>query len=213
MTQKKLRIGVFGISRSGKDYTIEGAVRILSRRGRDFGHISMIKVVHKNLGTSKLSEMTRDEKLLLMDKVHEDMDDESSRSDVIIDEHYCFPKTYGGMTQVNRYSMEKLPFRDVYDEEADLSYEVVFDEREIGKYDDVYFLDIDPAVVLDRFRSSEGDKRNLDITLNDVRCWILHEKYAVKSLCERYGVPFHLLKDPETTSADLAEGILSLGAE
>ena len=197
------RIAVFGISRSGKDYTIEGAVERLIGEGKRYRHLSIIGTVHKLLNGKKLCNMSEMEKRALMDKVHMEMDSLSLMSSTIVDEHYCFPGTYGGKVIHTDYTDEKLPFREFYDEDLESTYEIVFDESELKKYRLVVFLDIDPEVVLERFRTSEGCKHNDYITLKDVKNWILFEKSNLRLLCRKYGIPFFTLNDPTTSSADL----------
>ena len=197
------RIAVFGISRSGKDYTIEGAVDRLTAAGKRYCHLSMIGTVHDLLKGRKLREMSKMDKLALMDRVHMEMDSISLMCSTIVDEHYCFPGTYGGKVIHTDYTEEKLPFREFYDEDLESTYEIVFDESELKKYRLVVFLDIDPEVVLERFRTSEGCKHNDYITLKDVKNWILFEKSNLRLLCRKYGIPFFTLNDPTTSSADL----------
>lgn len=197
------RIAVFGISRSGKDYTINGAVEKLSAMGLRYRHLSMIGTVNSLRGERKLSQMAEMEKLALMEKVHFEMDSASVMSNTIVDEHYCFPGTYGGKVIHTGYVDEKLPYREYYDEELETPYEVVFDESELVKYRIVVFLDIDPEIILERFRTSEGCKRNDYITLKDVSNWILFEKTGIRNLCRKHSIPFYTLKDLATTSADL----------
>lgn len=202
------RVAVFGISRSGKDYSIEGAVDRLSASGINYMHVSMIRVVRGFLNGRKLSEMDFEEKRKLMDKVHLQMDNIASYDNVIVDEHYCFPSYYGGKKIHTGYVDEKLPYVIKYDDELDMVYEVVFDNNEINKYDQVFYLDIDPEVILGRFRTSEGAKRNEFITLEDVRNWMLFEKYNIQSLCASHGIPFICLKDPNKTSDDIVRQIV-----
>ena len=199
------RIAVFGISRSGKDYSINGAVERLASKGHPFRHVSMISTVHQLLGNRKLSQMGEKEKLDLIDRVRMELDSASVFRNIIVDEHYCFPVTYGGKVIHSGYVDEKLPSHIVYDDDLDRSYEVVFIESEIKKYEIVFYLDIPAEIVLDRFRSSEGSKRNNLITLEDVRKWILYEKFSLRDLCRKYSIPFVTLTDPRRTFEDIAE--------
>ena len=202
------RIAVFGISRSGKDYTIDGAVDILTSMGRRYSHLSMIGTVHQLLNGRKLSEMSENDKLALMNKVHQEMDSAAVLCSVIVDEHYCFPGTYGRRIIHTGYTDEKLPFKEFYDEELETPYEIVFDQEELRKYRAVAYLDIDPSVILERFRTSEGCKRNELITLEDVKNWILFERTSLQMLCRMYKVPFKTLRDPAKTSEELAKFIM-----
>lgn len=202
------RIAVFGTSRSGKDYTIRGAVPILRSHGKCYDHVSMIELVRSILDGNKLCRMNESEKEGLMKNVRKEIDDLAQKGNIFVDEHYCFPKTYGGKTIHNPYVDEKLPYCEIYDEDLDRIYEVVFKDHYLDGYDAVYYLDINSRILLDRFRTSEAEKKNEEITRNDIRSWKLFERFEIQRLCGQKGIPFIRLIDPSTTSEDLAMDII-----
>ena len=205
-----VRAAVFGISRAGKNYTINGAVERLASNGLQYRHVSMIGTVHELLGGKKLRDMNMSEKLELMERVHFKIDMAASEGNIIVDEHYAFPETYGGKKIDSEYVNERLPDIIVSDDDLDREYRVVLDESEIPKYDIVFFLDINPETVLGRFRNSKGDKHNDAITIGDIRCWSVFERYCLKALCESYDVPFVRLTDPQTASEMIADCIMGM---
>ena len=201
-------IAIFGTSRSGKDYTIKETVRILKLQGVDYSHVSMIGSVHSILEGDKLSHMSEPEREKILKKVRNRIDNAALEGNIFVDEHYCFPKTYGGEAIHNSYADEKLPYHDVYDEDLDRTYEVVFKDFYIDGYDAVYYLDIDSKILLNRFRTSEAEKKNEKITINDIRLWKLFEISEIRRLCNLKNIPFKQLIDPSMTSTDIAEDII-----
>lgn len=204
MNTKTTRIGVFGTSRSGKDYTIDGAVDILKKESIDFRHVSPIGMVHDELNGRRLKGMPEEEKKELVRNIRKNIDSISGSSNVFVDEHFCFPSTYGGKVLNDGYNDEKLPRRYCFDEMSQRDYEVVIEEEEIVKDDMVIYLDIPEEEILRRFRISEGCKQNNDITLDDIRCWKDYEKRNLTDICKKHSIPFALLHDPKVTFDDLA---------
>lgn len=202
------RIAIFGTSRSGKDHTIKGAVPILWSHGKRYGHVSLIGQVHNILDGNKLSHMNEPEKEELMKAVRKEIDDLALKESIFVDEHYCFPKTYGGKTIHNQYVDEKLPYREVYDKDLDRTYEVVFKDYHLNGYDAVYYLDINSETLLDRFRNSEAEKRNEEITKDDIHSWKQFERFEIQRLCDQKDVPFIRLTDPSTISEELATDLI-----
>lgn len=213
MNSKKLRIAVFGTSRSGKDYTVEKAIDILGKKGTVFRHLSPIGMVHDLLGERTLKTMGASEKTTLVDEVRSQLDLESENSNVFIDEHYCFPHTYGGMKVSNGYVDEKLPFELVHDRISGIDYEVVFREEEIPKYDIVVHLDINPTTIASRFQESEGVKRMTFVSPQDVLHWQNFERKHLNMLCRKYRIPLVTLSNPESTFTELADAISQLKTE
>ena len=141
------RVAVFGTSRSGKDYTIKGALKLLGDVP-PIRHVSPIHMVHDELHGASLKTMSQKDKQKLVDKVRDDIDDICLEVDAVVDEHYCFPVTYGGEVVSNGYTDEKLPYDLVYDAAADRDFEVVFEDFEIRCYDAAVYMDVDPVVIL-----------------------------------------------------------------
>ena len=104
MMIQSLRVAVFGITRSGKDYSISSAVGALRDSGIRFEHFPGIPTVRgyaePMLGKS-FFHTTSEEKGLLMDAFRKMISDRSSIPFLIQDEHYCFPSEYGGKPMRN----------------------------------------------------------------------------------------------------------------
>ncbi len=197
-----VKVALFGTSRSGKDYTIHDATIELARKGMDFEHISPIKMVRTELKSRKLSNIPDNEKESIIRKVRRAI--RTSDSDyVFVDEHYCFPETYGGVRIDNGYYGEKLPYHNEigYDDRV---YEVVYGRSWISKYDMAVYMEIDPEVIVDRFRTSDGPKKNLFVTTEDVRLWQIFEIEQLQKLCRRFRVPLFYVYNHRDSGKELA---------
>ena len=166
-----MRIALFGISRSGKNYTIDDFIELSKGQGLDFIHLSPMDMVRERLGIRKLRDMSLEEKTVLVNEVRAEIDGICEGHDVIVDEHYCYPATFGGKRLENGYFDEKLPNVILKVDGHDTDYEVVFPVSEYGKYDLILCMGIDPAIIVDRCRTSEGPKRNDDITVEQASRW------------------------------------------
>ncbi len=198
-----MRVAVFGTSRSGKDYTIRDATELLQEKGMLFSHISPISMVHEELNGRKLRDLSDDEKNRMVSIVRHRMTDLLQDEYVFVDEHYCFPETFGGERIDNGYSGEKLPYRLETGSEG-RSYEVVFNDDWLNNYEMVVYMDIDPCIILERFRTSEGVKRNLLATYEDVRLWQMFEIDHIQELCHSHGTPLYYIYDHEKTGEELS---------
>lgn len=120
-----------------------------------------------------------------------------------MDEHFSFPETYGGVVIDNGYYGEKLPsLKDAGLE--DRYYDVVFQGSWISDYDLAIYMEIDPEVVLERFRSSEGDKNNPYITKEDIRLWQLFELDRIQHICNLFSVPLYYIYNHEKSGEELS---------
>ena len=196
-----VRVAVFGTSRSGKDYTIRDATELLAEKGMLFTHISPISLVHEELDGRKLRDMSDREKKEIVDKVRVRMDNLLKDDYVFSDEHYCFPRTFGGRVLRNGYYDEKLPYHN----EKGIGnriYEVVFDKNWLKKYDLAIYLEIDPHIIIDRFRTSEGVKNNPFATYDDIRSWQMFEIEGVQKMCHEFSIPLYYAYDPDKSGEE-----------
>ena len=166
-----IRVGLFGVSRSGKNYTIDDFLALSKEAGLEFIHLSPMDMIRERLGTRRLRDMGLEEKIALVKEVREEIDVICESHNVIVDEHYCYPSTFGGKRLDNGYFDEKLPHDILKVDGHDTEYEVVFPRFEYDKYDLILCMDIDPSIIVDRCRTSEGAKRNNDITVEQARRW------------------------------------------
>ena len=189
------RVAVFGITRSGKDYSISSAVRTLRDSGMAVEHFEGIPTVRGYSGPMLGKEFaltSSEEKGLLMDEFRRRISDRSSLPYLIQDEHYSFPTEYGGRPLKNEYTKAKFPFI-IRKGDDGREYEVMLREEWISDCDIVFYLNPDPGVILGRIRSSEGPKRNEQITEDDIDAWKRFEISSLKDLCSKLNVRFEVL--------------------
>ncbi len=177
--RKYMRIGLFGISRSGKNYTIDDFIIEASKHGRSFVHLSPMDMIRERLDGRQLKDMTDEEKRTLVKKVRTQIDLIAKDHDIIVDEHYCYPVSFGGVKPENGYFDEKLP-HDIWDYGyRGLQYEVVFPRFEVLKYDMLAMMKIDPKIIVERCRTSGGVKFNPYITEEDAKRWQIAETVGI----------------------------------
>ena len=177
---RKYAIGVFGISRSGKDSAIEVFVDIARENGYDFVHMSPIGMIREKLAGRRLKAMPESEKIRLVQMVREEIRDVSEHSNVIVDEHYCFPHDFGGAVLEDGYYDEKLPYDIMTIPDAPTVYEVVLPRFATQFYDLVAVMKIDPDAIIERMRRSDGCKRNTVATRDDIIHWQRAEMIGVQ---------------------------------
>lgn len=206
MKGKNTRIALFGISRSGKDYTIGDFIEIAKKEGMDFVHMSPMNIIRSRLYGRRLSEMSETAKNILVCEVRHEIDKMSSECNVIVDEHFCFPSKYNGMTVKNGYTDEKIPYIPFRDMATGRVYEQVFPETEYGKYDLILSMDIDPEIIVDRCRTSEGAKHNPYITAEDARQWQRVETDG--AFRKGISAPNPRITDPDRSGEQVFEAVI-----
>ena len=162
--EDSMRVGVFGISRSGKDYTIEDFIALADKEGCLFTHLSPMAIIRERLDGRKLSLMDIDEKRELVRSVRRDIDKKAEDGNIVVDEHYCYPSTFNGVAVNNGYYDEKLPHDILSRPGLRTEYEVVLPRFEALKYDVVACMRIDPKIITERTYNSEGAKKNMLMT-------------------------------------------------
>ena len=195
-----LRIGLFGISRSGKNYTIDDFIEIAKENGIEFVHMSSMDMIRERLGDRKLSTMYENEKKELVDRVRFEIDEVAKDHNVIVDEHYCYPESFGGVKPENGYFDEKLPHDIWHREVGKVDYEVVFPRFEFLKYDVLAVMEVDPEIIVERCRASEGAKHNPHITVDQAREWEHTEKLGV---CLESHKDVYFIDDPKRSGEQL----------
>ncbi len=159
-----IRVGLFGVSRSGKNYTIDDFIELAKANGVEFIHLSPMDMIRARLCGRRLRDMSETEKLALVDEVRNEIDAVAERHNVIVDEHFCYPATFGGKKLENGYYDEKLPHDILSRPGYKTDYEVVFPRFESLKYDLFAVMSIDPNIIVERSRTSDGAKDNPYVT-------------------------------------------------
>jgi len=206
-----LRVSVFGISRSGKDFSINSAKEILNASGLNFKHLPVIPTVRdyaKPILGKEFNKTTMDEKGLLMEVFRMKIADRTTIPFLILDEHYCFPVAYGGKPLSNEYTDAKFPYF-IREGEDGREYEVMLKERWLHSTDLVIYLNPDPNVILSRIRSSEGAKRNDQITVEDIEEWKRFEISSLDDFCRPLDLQFTVLNMNEGAAARICQEIIA----
>ena len=195
---KHYRVGLFGVSRSGKNYTIDDFVETAKANGIEFVHMSPMDMIRARLGTRRLRDMPEDEKRALVREVREEIDRTAEDHHLIVDEHFCYPSTFGGKKLENGYYDEKLPHDILRDANNKVDYEVVFPRFESHKYDLLAVMSIDPDIIVERSRTSEGAKYNPYATPEEIREW---QKTEIGGVAKESTAPVFLITDPRESGS------------
>ncbi|HBC3399201.1 TPA: HAD hydrolase family protein [Vibrio parahaemolyticus] len=157
-----MKLAIYGVSRSGKDYLIKNVIAYLQET-------TLLTAIHIE-GSKTLNALAQDmflqpfknldesRKRILREKFTEIVNEKNLEYDlVLVDGHYSFI-------------------------DGD-SYKVVFTEQDENVYDHFFYLDTPSEMIVDFSRKSTGDKRNLDITVEQVRNWKKYEKCELNKVC------------------------------
>ncbi len=200
------RIGLFGISRSGKNYTIDDFIKLAGESGREFVHMSPMDMIRERLDGRRLRDMSDAEKRALVRQVRDEIDQMAVGHNLIVDEHYCYPESFGGVKPENGYFDEKIPHDMLHLDGFTVDYEVVFPRFEYMKYDMLAVICIDPAIIVQRCRTSEGAKNNTFITARDAREW---QKAEMKGIMEESHRTVYVITDPKRTGQQLYDALIA----
>ena len=157
-----MKLAIYGVSRSGKDYLIKNVIAYLQET-------TLLTAIHIE-GSKTLNALAQDmfiqpfksldesRKRILREKFTEIVNEKNLEYDlVLVDGHYSFI-------------------------DGDF-YKVVFTEQDENVYDHFFYLDTPSEIIVDFSRKSTGDKRNLDITVEQVRNWKKYEKCELNKIC------------------------------
>ncbi len=202
------RIGVFGVTRSGKDFNIRETIdAIRDDVGVGFIHYPYIRTIQgmsEEVLFKDFKETTQIEKGMLMVRYRAMLSDRARHPYVITDEHYCYPTTYGGKVLHNEYTDAKFPFVIKTNEDSTQTYEVMFSDDYINMYNLVFYLDTDSEEILRRIRASDPPKHNPFITLEDIDRWKQFEKASIGELCSARNIPFIIVPDGKALTAEIS---------
>lgn len=157
-----MKIAIYGVSRSGKDYLIENIVNHLNLHSDIKAcHIEGSKTLNGlafDLFGCSFKSLCESKKVILRRKFVEVVNEkEKIYQLVIVDGHYSF---------INEDS-----------------YKVVFTEEDRDAYDHFFYLDTPSHMIIQFARNSAGEKRNLTITEEQVSSWKSYEKHKLQKVC------------------------------
>ncbi|MBE3762617.1 AAA family ATPase [Vibrio parahaemolyticus] len=174
-----MKLAIYGVSRAGKDYLIKNVIAHLQET-------TLLTVIHIE-GSKTLNALAQEmfqktfksldesNKNTLREKFTEIVNKKKFRYDlVLVDGHYSFI-------------------------DGD-SYKVVFTEQDENVYDHFFYLDTPSEMIVEFSRKSTGEKRNVDITVEQVRNWKKFEKFELDKICNNHNKELVIL-DEETESS------------
>ncbi|SMS02538.1 hypothetical protein VIM7927_03871 [Vibrio mangrovi] len=174
-----MKLAIYGVSRAGKDYLIKNVIAYLQAN-------TTLTVIHIE-GSKTLNALAQDKfqktfksldessKNTIRENFTEIVDKKDSEYDlVLVDGHYSFI-------------------------DSD-SYNIVFTEQDENTYDHFFYLDTPSEMIVEFSRISKGEKRNIDITVEQVRNWKKFEKIELENICNHNNKELVIL-DEDTKSS------------
>ena len=162
-----MKIAIYGVSRSGKDYTISAVVDHLNRQQSGQAYhlkgsktINQLSLAYYGISFKQCSE---EQKHQLRQAFIDVLNAKANQYEVVfVDGHYAFMNNIGG-------------------------FDVVFTEEDRTAYDAFFYLDTLSANVVKYARSSKGEKRNTRITEVQIRQWKRFERHHLGLTCQKMG--------------------------
>ncbi len=149
-----MKIGLYGVSRSGKDFLIKKLINYLSEKNINLYHIRGSETLNKlsferfDCKFKELSEIKQD--LIRKEFIEYAGNLEKKYDNIIIDGHYSFYK-------------------------KNMSIKRVFTDNDLKFYDLFFYLDTNPIDILKRMQESFGEKRNDVFNEEDIINWKNYE--------------------------------------
>ncbi|MBM4855927.1 AAA family ATPase [Vibrio parahaemolyticus] len=174
-----MKLAIYGVSRAGKDYLIKNVIAHLQETTLLTAiHIEGSKTLNalaQEMFQKTFKSLDESNKNTLREKFTEIVNKKNSEYDlVLVDGHYSFI-------------------------DGD-SYKVVFTEQDENVYDHFFYLDTPSEMIVEFSRKSTGEKRNVDITVEQVRNWKKFEKFELDKICNNHNKELVIL-DEETESS------------
>lgn len=168
-----MKIAIYGVSRSGKDYLIKNIISSEIEGYHLEGSSTLKKLSLNKLGCN-FDETTKEQREFLRKEFVKLINDkEVEYGNVFVDGHFSF---------IN-----------------DDNYRVVFTEEDKAAYDLFVYLDTPSKMIVEFSRKSTGSKNNMKITTEEVRRWKEFEKQNLYTICDDLNKELIIL-DEDTTS-------------
>ena len=155
-----MKFSIYGVSRSGKDYFISKLESYFSERDIHLHHISGSETLKKfsierfNIEFQRCNEVQKNElRELFIDYVK---NQEFKFEYIVVDGHYAF-----------------------YNKEGE--FNTVCTKNDLDCYDKFFYLDTKSDCIIERMRNSFEDKRNNEITQEQVQIW---QNYEIENLTQ-----------------------------
>lgn len=155
-----MKFAIYGVSRSGKDYFIDILVRYFLSRGEQLYHVKGSETLNQmalEIYGVKFNQCDDMKKRDLRERFIERINElESKHKNVVVDGHYAF-----------------------FDDQKILIS--VCTQSDIDCYDQFFYLDSEPKLIIDRMRNSSGSKYNDRLTEADIQLW---QDYEIERFTE-----------------------------
>ncbi len=155
-----MKFAIYGVSRSGKNYLIEKLVHYFHEKKVSLVHINgsgILKELSQQFYGKEFKLLDEKEKDILRKEFVARLDfAEKEHGNIVVDGHYAF-----------------------YNQEGELFK--VFTESDKNAYETFFYLEAEPSAVIQRMRSSVGDKRNEEMTEMQVAVW---QDYEISEMGE-----------------------------
>ncbi|WP_455543071.1 ATP-binding protein [Intestinibacter sp.] len=151
-----MKIGIYGVSRSGKSYLIEKVQQSISIKSIN-GSQRLSEIAGVSIEDFK--RLDDDKKEFCRKQLINQLKEEFSEDDLIVDGHYCFRSKNSD------------------------NYEIVFTKEDLDFYDVFLYLDTPSEEILKRFRTSQGFRKDLKITQEQIYDWKAFEIEELKKQC------------------------------
>ena len=145
-----MKFAIYGVSRSGKDYFIENLKEYFFKNGKSLLHIQgsdMLNLFALNKYGVKFKDCEESQKITLREQFISYVNEMNMVHEyVVVDGHYAF-----------------------YDSEN--NFNIVCTEYDLKCYEKFFYIDTDPNYVIERLRRSDGDKKNVYMTADQIQIW------------------------------------------
>lgn len=156
-----MKIAIYGVSRSGKDYLLERIIQHLKTEKISALHIKGSQTLDKlsiQKYNKKFKKTNEKQKIFLREEFTKIVDEKAQVNDVVfVDGHYAF---ITGQT-----------------------FNVVFTEADKSCYDHFFYLDTKTEKILEFSRRSPKTKQDLEIQVEDINLWKEFEKKGLTEVC------------------------------
>jgi hydroxymethylpyrimidine pyrophosphatase-like HAD family hydrolase len=183
-----VKIALYGVSRSGKNYFIEKLIERLKSKGKEQifhleGSVYLFKMAQKKF-KKHFKLLTENEKSVLRSDFPKTLrEKERVYGNVIVDCHYAFISEDG--------------------------YNVVLTDSEKDAYDAIFYIDTPSDMIENYSKNSEGEKKNLSITAEQIRLWKKFDIENLQNICQSLNTELIILDENTENCLDFMELFLS----
>lgn len=170
---KKMKIAIYGVSRSGKDYLLERVVAHLMAQGVSAVHIkgssTLNELAYREYGIS-LKETSEEKRTVLRNLFIDIVQEKSLFYDVVfVDGHYAFIDN--------------------------TSFNTVFTDADKYCYDHFFYLDTLTEKIIEFSRKNPRQQQDLTIQANEIDAWKSFEIKELNTVCNELGKELIILDE------------------